>query len=90
MTTPTPGTDEWSTHWAEVIRKAQTETTATVAGAVYERVRYGGEYKHGFAYKPKCWDCAVAIGELHVAKCSVERCPRCMGQRIECSCTELH
>jgi len=35
---------------------------------------------------PKCHDCHVAPGELHVPGCDVEVCPDCGGQWIACGC----
>jgi hypothetical protein len=34
----------------------------------------------------QCRDCGVALGKLHVMGCGIERCPRCCGQYMSCSC----
>jgi hypothetical protein len=33
-----------------------------------------------------CNDCGAAPGELHLAHCDMEECPRCHGQAIGCDC----
>lgn len=33
-----------------------------------------------------CGSCGTKPGSLHVYGCSVERCPRCGGQKISCHC----
>ena len=33
-----------------------------------------------------CHDCGAKPGELHEPGCDTDRCPRCGGQQISCSC----
>ncbi len=37
---------------------------------------------------PPCFDCGAKVGELHLAKCDVERCPDTGCQRLCCDCIE--
>ena len=34
----------------------------------------------------RCHDCEAPVGGLHHPGCDLERCPRCLGQRISCGC----
>ncbi len=34
----------------------------------------------------RCHDCNIVHGNLHHPGCDAERCPRCGGQQISCSC----
>jgi len=36
--------------------------------------------------KKPCHDCSAIQGQYHCFGCDVERCPRCQGQRLGCSC----
>lgn len=55
----------------------------------WDRVRPAvpfGQEDHGrFAeHSLHCHDCGAAPGQLHHARCDVERCPICGGQLITC------
>ena len=34
----------------------------------------------------ECGDCRIPKGKLHTYGCDIERCPKCKGQLISCSC----
>ncbi len=59
-----------------------------LAGATYERVRYGSEAEDWGADLGPCHDCSVVKGEFHAFGCDVERCPRCGGQLLYCECPD--
>ena len=41
----------------------------------------------GLLERPEtCRDCGIAVGKYHVMGCGIERCPRCSGQYMSCSC----
>jgi hypothetical protein len=82
---PQPGTPAWAKYWAGRIAEAQQQRTVDLGGTTYQRTPYGEDYPDG---KPQCRDCGVAKGQLHVANCCVERCPRCDGQAISCKCLD--
>jgi rubredoxin len=67
-------------NWAARIAAAQHQTTVNIAGTDYERT------PNQWA---RCPDCAVAAGQLHVQSCDQERCPKCTGQLISCSCVDM-
>jgi hypothetical protein len=72
--------------WPDRIRAAQDEPTVTLKDETFERFRFGkGPGERREAARP-CGDCAVIRGEFHVPGCDLERCPRCRGQLIFCSC----
>jgi len=71
--------------WLSRIAKAQVEPTIDLIDGTYQRLRYGTE---PIASGLHCRDCAARTGQLHVAGCAVELCPRCGGQTIGClTCT---
>lgn len=69
--------------WQARIDDEQEYTHEEIAGKSYPRVRYGTEMAN---LPSQCRDCACTIGELHVHGCCVERCARCGGQAISCTC----
>lgn len=75
--------------WQRRIDAAQQHPTATLAGVVYPRIRHGAE-SDGRRRWSTCPDCACGPGQVHVANCDQEQCPRCLGQRLGCGCEELH
>lgn len=66
-------------------QEMQTATSCTkpyirVNGKVYLRnTRYHDVNK-------RCHDCGIVNGNIHHFGCDMERCPRCKGQIISCSC----
>ena len=72
--------------WQARIDAAQRKTHKRIAGTRYSRRAYGTEYP-GMEMRPRCWDCGVDKGQLHVEHCGVERCARCgIGQAAFCDC----
>lgn len=53
------------------------------------------EFKRDTSYydvNKRCHDCGIVNGEEHIHHfgCDVERCPKCGGQLISCSCPKKH
>jgi hypothetical protein len=84
--------------WQEKIDAAQLITHLhDEHGVAFERIRYGNEVMYfGSVFdqvqhkieitNPYCGDCAVAMGQIHVASCDWEQCPKCKGQLLSCDC----
>lgn len=92
MSKRTGGTEGWVPGWQEKIDDAQLDTAIEIGGKTYDRIAYGEDHPH-MDVRPRCRDCGVKIGQLHVPDCCVERCPACkLGQAITCLCgePELH
>ena len=62
------------------------QTSFSIAGKKFERVRYGDEKEDWGADRRPCHDCGVRKGEVHIFGFDVERCPVCGGQVICCEC----
>lgn len=80
---PAANSAEWPAYWQARIDAAQALKTVWLSGATYQRTPYGTEVDDP---RPKCRDCFVAIGQLHVPSCCVELCPCCGEQFISCDC----
>jgi HEPN domain-containing protein len=72
--------------WPAQIVAAQSETTIELHGKEYRRLPYGVEPGWEMSADSPCHDCGIRKGQLHVANCDVEACPRCFGQVITCGC----
>jgi hypothetical protein len=68
--------EEWWAEWRKVRQRSDTEEAA--------RKRHN-QYKVGWN---RCHDCNVLAGGRHHPGCDNERCPRCSGQLISCSCLD--
>lgn len=73
--------------WPEKIEAAQKIKSYSIAGVKYLRIPYGSEAMDYGADDGPCGDCATIKGQLHVATCSIERCPCCLGQAFWCDCS---
>ncbi|MFH1904322.1 MAG: hypothetical protein ABIK53_02205 [bacterium] len=75
----------------EEIIKAQKIETFTIDGAKYKRIRYGSreegsDLSSGDYANTPCHNCSVIRGRLHAFYCDMEKCPKCMGQLLNCKC----
>lgn len=59
-----------------------------IGGRVYPRIRFGGrgDLTEGTGKSSRCFDCNALTGHFHHVGCDAERCPKCGGQLISCSC----
>lgn len=78
-----PTDDNIPPEWKARIEEAQAMTHDVIAGKRYPRVPYGTEVANP---KPRCRDCAVKIGQLHVDGCCVELCPMCRHPLLSAHC----
>jgi len=76
------------TSWDLQIASAQYQTIRAFGGKLLKRVPFGPGDCGYFTDNDPCPDCGVAVGQLHVQGCDIERCPCCGGQVISCSCAE--
>lgn len=72
--------------WPAEIVAAQTDRTVVLHGREFERLPYGSEPGWEISAHRPCGDCGVRRGQLHVATCDVQACPRCFGQLLTCGC----
>ncbi len=79
----------------EIIQE-QEKTHITINGKEYARVRYGDPMEYaGFEVDIKayliypCHDCKVIKGQIHLAGCDSERCPKCGGQLLFDDCVDV-
>jgi len=62
----------------------------TIQGEVFRRIAWGSPEEDWPTPQEHeaCHDCGAKPGNLHEPGCDVERCPRCGGQWISCSCSD--
>jgi hypothetical protein len=72
--------------WDQRIAAAQLERTYVIGGVPVRRIPYGAERTRWRL--PKCGDCDVRKGQLHVVGCDIEECPACGWQVISCGCLD--
>ena len=62
--------------WQADFKRAQAVTHLVINSREYDRLSYGDEEEP--LQHPKCDDCGVPRGSLHLLGCDLEQCPRCM------------
>lgn len=72
--------------WIERIAEAQDDAQIEICGVEYDRIAYGSDYPNG---KPRCRDCGVSHGQLHVVGCCVERCAKCGAGQACTGCCDV-
>jgi hypothetical protein len=76
--------NEKESRWSGDKMPSKIPTQFIINGQEFDRVPYGsGADDLKF---PKCDDCGVQRGRLHLLGCDLEPCPRCGGQAITCEC----
>jgi uncharacterized protein with PIN domain len=72
----------------EDLKRSQAVTTLIINGRSYERRRFYPEDigEEDDEDESALCECEVRSGQLHLFGCELERCPRCGGQIISCSC----
>jgi len=71
-------------HDMQRLAEAQAMRTLMISGRNYSRVSYGSE-----GAGPTCCCCGAARGQLHVARCLIERCPICRVEQLGfCDCSK--
>ncbi|TYS87510.1 hypothetical protein [Rossellomorea aquimaris] len=67
------------------VAESQLYTFCIINGVEYKRIVFGEEaYDYSYDF---CGDCAIRKGHYHVSGCDMEVCPKCLGQKIGCDCT---